>query len=187
MRVMDTRTRLRLLFLGSNSFEIEEEGGDSEERIRIVERGNGLRRAVILVGKEIAWLAKLFRQIKRDSHEVGFLGRFSAGRRSLACWLREEAEGLAIQLVETTAEKRFQIFVPQSDFGDDWEGFALVLEGFAGKADVRKESTGFRWPENGVRVEGISKEKAEVRLSYNSESNLSEVLERCLVGRVGGT
>ena len=59
--------RRRLLFLGERSFEIEEEGvdRDREKSIRIVEKGSGLRCAVVLVGKEIQWLAALFHRFER--------------------------------------------------------------------------------------------------------------------------
>ena len=130
-------------------------------------------------------MVALFHRISNGNHKVGFLGRLTEGQRSLACCLREEAEGSAVQVVELAKECRHQIFIPQSAFGDRWEGIAMVLEGFAGTTDNRREEPCLRWPEKAIRVREVNIEKATMKVESNPKSNLMEVLGRCLVGRVG--
>ncbi|CAL5339365.1 unnamed protein product [Camellia sinensis] len=50
--------RRQILFFGGRTFKLEESSVDSISRrsLSIVERGQGLRRAVVLVGSEICWL-----------------------------------------------------------------------------------------------------------------------------------
>lgn len=61
-----------------------------------------------------------------------FLGRLERTRHSVANWIRDEENGgLSVQIVVMTEGKRTQVFLPMSEFGNGWEGVALVIEGFA--------------------------------------------------------
>ncbi|THG02205.1 hypothetical protein TEA_004550 [Camellia sinensis var. sinensis] len=59
-----------------------------------------------------------------------FLGRVFGGRRSVACWLCPEEVGAAVQIVVHMGDRCTQMFLPQSLFGDGWEGASMVLDGF---------------------------------------------------------
>lgn len=125
--------RRRILFLGGRSFELEEEGEDpiGRRRLAIVERGQGLRRSIVLCGYEVGWCCQKLRRASREPGHLAYLGRLIGGRRSLAVWIRGEEDGKSsFQMVATTAGRREQIFAPKSDFGGGWEGVALVMEGF---------------------------------------------------------
>ncbi|KAI8026078.1 hypothetical protein LOK49_LG02G01749 [Camellia lanceoleosa] len=132
--VSEDHSRRRLIFLGDRSFEFEEgqEDGIGRRRVEIVERGQGLRRNIDLVGAEIKWVASQLLRLSRRVVNKVFLGRVSGGRRSVACWLRHGEEGNEVQVVVQLGDRRRQIFIPESSHGDGWEGVALVLEGFWG-------------------------------------------------------
>ncbi|GMP97488.1 hypothetical protein CsSME_00045721 [Camellia sinensis var. sinensis] len=91
----------QILFLGGQSFEIEEmaETSRGHRCLSIVERGQGLRKEV------------------RCETTMGVTEPWS----SLVCG----------SIVVTSMGKITQTFLSMSDFGDGWEGVALVLEGFA--------------------------------------------------------
>ncbi|KAI7979171.1 hypothetical protein LOK49_Contig476G00002 [Camellia lanceoleosa] len=93
--------RRRLIFLGDRSFEFEEGQADviGRRRVDIVERGHGVRRAIALFGAEIQWVVAQLRKASTTNFGGVFLGRVSGGRRSVACWLRPEEMGFAVQIV----------------------------------------------------------------------------------------
>ncbi|KAI8002726.1 hypothetical protein LOK49_LG08G02836 [Camellia lanceoleosa] len=124
--------RRRLLFLGGRSFEFEESNTVAGKcGLSIVERGEGLRRAVVLNGSEIRWLVARMRLASKESDSLKFWGRLSGGNRSTAVWVRGEAGGgTSFQIVVTTGQRREQVYIPVSAFGDGWEGVALVVDGF---------------------------------------------------------
>ncbi|GMP66951.1 hypothetical protein CsSME_00027095 [Camellia sinensis var. sinensis] len=68
--------RRRILFLRGRSFEFQEESVDSRghRRLGIVERGSGLRRAVILVSFEVGWIVKKLREASCPIGTPSFLG-----------------------------------------------------------------------------------------------------------------
>ncbi|GMP65642.1 hypothetical protein CsSME_00026351 [Camellia sinensis var. sinensis] len=70
----------RILFLGGCSFGFEEEGEDSigRRRLETVERGQGLRRAIVLCVHEVEWC------------RMAYLGCLLGGRRSVAVWISRE-------------------------------------------------------------------------------------------------
>ncbi|KAI7986536.1 hypothetical protein LOK49_LG14G00267 [Camellia lanceoleosa] len=123
----------RILFLGNRTFELEESSVDSLgcRSLSIVEREQGLYRAVVLVGFEICWIATKLRMASQEPSHLGYLGHLSGGRRSLAVWVRGEAGGgFSVQIVVTVGVRREQVFILMSAYGNGWEGLALVLEGF---------------------------------------------------------
>ncbi|KAI7988728.1 hypothetical protein LOK49_LG13G02381 [Camellia lanceoleosa] len=130
----ETRLRWRILFLGGWSFEIKETVARQwgHPCLTIVERGQGLRREVRLVGYEVGWIdAKLHMALRNQGCHVS-VGRLERKRHSVAIWTcAEENGGSSFQVVVTSEGKRSQVFLSQSEFGDGWEGVALVMEGFA--------------------------------------------------------
>ncbi|KAF5930367.1 hypothetical protein HYC85_031240 [Camellia sinensis] len=64
------------LFLGSRSFELEEVAVDAIGcwSLSIVERGQGLRRAVLLVGFEVCWLVAKMRKASVGSRDPSIYG-----------------------------------------------------------------------------------------------------------------
>ena len=111
-----------------------------------------MRREITLVGPEILWLAKILHRLSPEAYGYGFIECLTEGAWSVACWLIEEEQGTAVQVVETVDGKRRQIFVPSLKVGDRWEGVALVLEGYARMGELRKGTTSFEWPVNFMRV-----------------------------------
>lgn len=126
----DTGPRQRILFPGGRLFKLEESSVDSIGRrsLPIVERGKGLRRAVVLIGFEVCWIVMKLRAASQTPDNLKFLGRLNGGRRSLTAWVRVEVS--SVQAVVTMGSQREQIFIPMSAFGDSWKGVALVMEGF---------------------------------------------------------
>ncbi|KAI8025437.1 hypothetical protein LOK49_LG02G02319 [Camellia lanceoleosa] len=125
--------RRRILFLGGRFFEFEDVSVDTSgcRGVSIVERGAGLRRAVVVYGHDVRWMVARMRFALQDPGNFQFLGRLIGGSRIVAVWVRsEEGGGSSFQIVVTAGKRRDQIYIPMSDFGDGWEGVALVLEGF---------------------------------------------------------
>ncbi|THG19744.1 hypothetical protein TEA_003209 [Camellia sinensis var. sinensis] len=122
-----------ILFLGGQSFEIEEVAVDQRgcRRLAIVERGQGLWREVVLVGYKVRWIVSKLKEALCHPERPSFLGLLEGLRQSGAVWSRgEEGSGSLFQIVVTSKGKRTQVFLPQSDFEDGWECVALVLKGF---------------------------------------------------------
>ncbi|THG11376.1 hypothetical protein TEA_018878 [Camellia sinensis var. sinensis] len=125
--------RRRILFFSSRTFKLEELSVDSVGHCSLsnVERGQGLCRAVVLVGFEICWIVTKLRMASPELDHLRYLGFLSGGRRSLAVWVRGEAGGGSfVQIVVIVGVRREQVFIPLSVYGDGWKGLALVLEGF---------------------------------------------------------
>lgn len=115
-----TGPRHRILFLGGRSFEFEEAIADhrGHRQLSIVERGQGLRREVVLSGFEVQWTARKLRTASRMSDRYSFLGRLEGKGRSVATWLLgEDNGGSSVQIVVTLEGKRTQIYLPMSEFG----------------------------------------------------------------------
>ncbi|KAI8009721.1 hypothetical protein LOK49_LG06G02226 [Camellia lanceoleosa] len=87
--------RCRILFLGDRSFEFEEVSVVSPSRrgVSIVERGLGLRQAVVVCGHDVQWLVTQLRVALQAPSNLRFLGRLSGGSRTLAVWVRGEKHG----------------------------------------------------------------------------------------------
>lgn len=127
------RPRRRILFLGGKSFEFKEAITDrrGHRQLSIVERGQGLRREVMLLGFEVQWTILKLKTPSRVADRPSFLGRIEGKGRSVVTWLRgEDNGGFSVQIVVTLAGKRTQIYLPMSKCGDGCEGVALVIEGF---------------------------------------------------------
>ncbi|CAL5419060.1 unnamed protein product [Camellia sinensis] len=89
-------------------------------------KGQGLRRAVLLVGFEVCWLVAKLRKASLDPRALQFLGRLNGGSRSVAVWGRGEEEGgSSIQIVVTEGKRRSQLFFPMSAFGGGGRSFEL--------------------------------------------------------------
>ena len=91
-------------------------------------------------------MAKIIHRVSQKTSGYGYIDSLTEVVQSVACWLREEEQGMAVQVVETVDEKRRQVFVPSSTVGDKWEGVALVLEGYARTREGRRETGCFEWP-----------------------------------------
>lgn len=61
--------------------------------ISIVERGQGLRRAIVLSRYEVCWIVAKMRVASSNPGTFRFLGRLSGGNCSVAVWVRGEAKG----------------------------------------------------------------------------------------------
>lgn len=125
--------RRRILFLSGRSFELEEASVDliGRHSISIVEKGQGLRRAVVLIGHEARWIVAKMRAASTAPDSLRFLGHLHGGSRSVAMWVREEeGGGSSFQVVVTVGNQREQIFIPALEFGGGWGDVALVIEGF---------------------------------------------------------
>ncbi|KAI8031202.1 hypothetical protein LOK49_LG01G04259 [Camellia lanceoleosa] len=85
----------QILFLGGRSFEIKEtvETSGGHRCLSIVERGQGLRREVRLVGFEVRWIGEKMRCASRNQGRQSFAGRLEGKRRSVAIWIRIEGDG----------------------------------------------------------------------------------------------
>lgn len=95
----DSGPRWQILFLSGRSFEIEEILVDliGCRSLLIVERGQGLRWAVVLIGFEVCWIVSKLRVALQAPGKLNFLGRLSGARRSLAAWVRGEVgEGSSV-------------------------------------------------------------------------------------------
>ncbi|KAF5939825.1 hypothetical protein HYC85_020992 [Camellia sinensis] len=98
--------------------------------LSIVERGQGLRRAVLLVGFEVCWLVAKMWKASLDAGTLRFMGRLSGSCRGVAVWVRREEEGgSSIQIVVMEGKRRAQLFFPMSAFGDGWGDLALAHGG----------------------------------------------------------
>ncbi|KAI8024348.1 hypothetical protein LOK49_LG03G03569 [Camellia lanceoleosa] len=107
--------RRRILFLGGWSFELEEASVDSIGRhsISIVERGQGLRRAIVLIGHKARWIVAKMQAASMAVDDLHFLGRLYGGSRSVAVWVRgEERGGSSFQVVVTDFWEANAIEVP---------------------------------------------------------------------------
>ncbi|KAI7999316.1 hypothetical protein LOK49_LG09G00232 [Camellia lanceoleosa] len=182
----DVRPRRGILFLGGRSFELEVAAVDAIGRrsLSIVERGQGLRRAILLVGFEVCWLVAKLRKASSDPGAHRFLGRLSGRRRSVAVWGRGEEEGgSSIQIVVTDGQRRSQLFFPMSAFGDGWGDLALVIEGFG---------LGDGWVKHPVGVQGLghpcSTSLGVVGKVVHTalEGDWFKLLDRALVGHLRG-
>ncbi|KAI7984015.1 hypothetical protein LOK49_LG15G02448 [Camellia lanceoleosa] len=172
--------------------ELEEKLNDFDESWSaagsiFLRQSSSLKRADVI---EIQWVVAQLRKASTPNFGGVFLGRVSGGRRSVACWLRPEEMGFAVQIVVQMGDRRSQIFLPQSLFGDGWEGVALVLDGFSmgngwvTKGQQRRLESGPRWPNgNAVVVPGVGEEDVVVR--QGSGADWVSFLDSCLVGRVG--
>ncbi|KAI8029180.1 Protein SMG9 [Camellia lanceoleosa] len=121
--------RRRILFLGSRSFELEEAVVDAIGRrsLSIVERGQGLRRAVLLVGFEVCWLVAKLQKASLDPGALQFMGCLSGGSRNAEVWVRGEEEGgSSIQIVVTEGKRMTQLFFPMSAFGNGRKAKTLL-------------------------------------------------------------
>ncbi|KAI7981150.1 hypothetical protein LOK49_Contig68G00005 [Camellia lanceoleosa] len=179
--------RRRILFLGDRSFEFEEVSVESPggRGVSIVERGLGLHRAVVVYGHDVHWLVTRLRTASQDPGDLRFLGRLNGGKRTLAVWVRgEEGGGSSFQLVVSTGQRREQIFIPVSDFGDGWDGVALVLEGFRLAFDGPRHGkiTSYSAPSQRSSRGGVG-EATTVRCT--AELDWFRMLDRSLVGKVG--
>ncbi|KAI8016303.1 hypothetical protein LOK49_LG05G00433 [Camellia lanceoleosa] len=105
--VSEDHSRRRLIFHGDRSFEFEEgqEDGIGCRRVEIVERGQGLRRNIDLVGAEIKWVAtQLLRVSSRVANEVLGLPIHLRGEQVFRA-IRDRCGGfLATDVVTTTME-----------------------------------------------------------------------------------
>ncbi|GMP24454.1 hypothetical protein CsSME_00001717 [Camellia sinensis var. sinensis] len=116
-----------ILFLGTRSFEFEDQEVDKIGRcqIAIVERGLGLRREVVLIGNEIQWLVSRMQLAMKYGEHVSFLGCLQGGPRSMAWWLREDEDGPTIQVVVLMEESTLTNFHSILDFGG-WLGGSCI-------------------------------------------------------------
>ncbi|KAI7996247.1 hypothetical protein LOK49_LG10G02822 [Camellia lanceoleosa] len=81
-------------------------------------------------------------------------------------------------------KRREQIFIPMSDFGDGWEGVALVLEGFGlHNGGPMQGKEGSRPGPSQSAMWGVTKGVKEVR--GVTEVEWFRLLDRSLVGGVG--
>ncbi|XP_028090550.1 uncharacterized protein LOC114290777 isoform X1 [Camellia sinensis] len=176
--------RRRILFLGGRSFEFEESDGvDGKCGLSIVERGEGLRRAVVLNVSEVRWLVVRMRLASKKSNSLKFWGRLSGGSRTTAVWVRgEEGRGISFQIVVTTGQRREQVYIPVSAFDDGWEGVALAINGFGLCVAKASQPVGFR------KVSSTSAAECEFVGVVRSEVEVDwfRILDRSLVGKLGG-
>ncbi|KAI8001701.1 hypothetical protein LOK49_LG09G00353 [Camellia lanceoleosa] len=188
-----TGPRRRILFLGGRSFEFEEVVADhrGHRQLSIVERGQGLRREVVLLGFEVQWTARKLRTESCMSDRHSFSGRLEGKGQSVATWLRDEDNGgFSVQIVVTSKGKRTQIYLPMLEFGDRWEGVALVIEGFA----IGPEGGSKRGEDKGVMIEkrvvpkpgGTIGPIGGVKVVNGvAEEGWFQYLDRAVVGKVG--
>lgn len=110
----------------------------------------------------------------------------------MAVWIRSEKDSSStVQIVVTSEGKRTQTFLPISNFGDSWEGVALVLEGFATwdgwvtRIDADKKAPkGWRVATAAAGVVD-SMEVSDAVVQGVAEAGWFDLLERALVGQVG--
>ncbi|KAI7980135.1 hypothetical protein LOK49_Contig193G00004 [Camellia lanceoleosa] len=96
-------------------------------------------------------------------------------------------------MVATTACRREQIFVPESDFGGGWKGVALVLEGFAfgdgwartKNKQPRVEVEAVGRPTQMIVPEHRDADVGDVVVQVGSEGGWFRKLDKAVVGRVG--
>ncbi|GMQ03457.1 hypothetical protein CsSME_00049247 [Camellia sinensis var. sinensis] len=94
-------------------------------------------------------------------------------------------------VVVTSEGKRTQVFLSRSEFGDGWEGVALVMEGFAKgdgwvtKIDEAKRKTTARRVVMSSVGFGESVEGGAKMVQGVAKKGWFGLLERVLVGRVG--
>ncbi|THG23686.1 hypothetical protein TEA_023048 [Camellia sinensis var. sinensis] len=192
--------RRRILFLGGRSFKLEEVAVDAIgcRSLFIVERGQGLRRAVLLVGFEVCWLVAKMWKASLDPGTLRFMGRLSGSCRGVAVWVRREEEGgpsiqivvtegkrraqlggSSIQIVVTEGRRRAQLFFPMSAFGDGWGDLALVIEGFGFRGSGGAHSDGRRVVStigSGSVVKSAPRRKARRGAQFAPEHVPSEAL-----------
>ncbi|KAI7989360.1 hypothetical protein LOK49_LG13G00570 [Camellia lanceoleosa] len=177
--------RRRILFLGGRSFEFEESNGpDGKCGLSIVEQGEGLRRAVVLNASEVRWLVDRMRLASQEPSNLKFWGRLSGGSRTTAVWVRgEEGGGTSLQIVTTTGQRREQVYVPASAFGDGWDAVALVVDGFGlgvTKASRSIFSLGQTVSTSAADCPPVGAVCSEVEIDW------FRILDRSLVGTLGG-
>ncbi|KAF5955063.1 hypothetical protein HYC85_007919 [Camellia sinensis] len=156
--------RRRILFLGGRSFEFEEasKGVDGKCRISIVERGEGLRRAMVLNGSEARWI----------------VARMSLGTR----------QGPRGVVVSSSGHYReaTTIDIPVSAFGDGWEGVELVVDGFGLRDEKVLQSTSSRKVTSNSRIVFSTTDyDSEGDVSFAVEVDWFWILDRSLVGKMG--